>query len=243
MKNESGSRSSPGLPAVKLRLARMSFVVILAACSCDAPPVNSSTEETAVDPRIRLSDYLKHSEYPETSRPANSDSRDLAEMRPARGKSESARIENWGKPFLKDGSLQIPFTVDVKETGRYAFSTVVDRPGRGKFAVLSCDAELLPGRRTLFFVLFGKIIRDADYAAPLLIPGIAGERIATQADVDQALQNGKAPPEGRLVLFESKLEIAGYSVSDFSPAVWDSPEKRARIRELEEEISAMKGKK
>lgn len=227
------------MPAARKRPAGFvsAFVILFAALSCD-PPANSSADDTAVDPSIRLADYLKYSQFPESSRPAGMDSPDLEELRPARGKSEGAAVAGWGEPRIEKGSLVIPFVVEVRQAGRFAFSTVVERPGQGKFAVLTHDADLTAGRHTLSFLLFGKIIRDADYASPLLIRGIAGERTPTDAELDAASRAVTAPPEGRLPLFKENLKISGFAVSSFSRAEWDSPEKQRRISELRAEIEA-----
>jgi len=216
------------------------LAVTLSALFCQGPPANSSAEQTSVSPEVRLRDYLAYSQYPDFSRPADADSPEFHEMRPSRFSSDGARVTAWGIPVLRAGSLLIPFQVDVRSTGRYAFSTLVKQSNRGKFAVLTLDREMKVGTHTVEFVLFGKILRDGSPAFPLFAEGIAGERIPTEKQLEAAATTGTTL-EGRLPLFRQELRIDGFSASAFSAAEWNSAEKQKKIAELLAEVNADKG--
>lgn len=207
----------------------------LFALEC-SPQVNAPADLTAVSPEQRLKDYLEYSRFPDNSRPAGPSTPDFSELRPAKDRSKAAEAVSWGRAYVEGGSLSIPFQVRVTEGGRFAFSTLALKPDGSKFAVLTAEADLSPGRHTLKFTLFGKIITDSGYASPLQLPGIAGERIARDEDVSKALSSGTEPPGGRLPVFAEALVLEGFRPGSFSSTAWDSPLKRQKIRELEAEI-------
>lgn len=221
----------------RFRFRATAVFALLFAGFCQGPPANSSAEQTAVSAEIRLRDYLKYSQYPDFSRPADVDSPEIEEMRPSHRLASGAQVTGWGIPRQVGGSLVIPFQVDVRSAGRYAFSTLAKELNQRKFAVLTKDAEMKVGTHTLEFILFGKMFRDRGSVPVLILEGIAGERIPTEKELEAAASTGQTT-EGRLELFRRSLRIEALPADAFSAAEWNSPEKQNRIAELKAEVDA-----
>ncbi|MBL8018126.1 MAG: hypothetical protein JNM27_00555 [Leptospirales bacterium] len=234
-------------PASRLGLLFF-FAVVLQPAYCQRPPVNSSTEDTAVDPITRLEHYRKESRYPPDSRPAQNLSFDLGQIPLVDGDAtRDASIARFVSDALEDGSLSVRFQVQVKTAGRYSFKTIVADEREKPLALCLLTQDLKSGTHTLTFRLYGLIVREAipsgNVKASFQFPGIVGERLPNDQELQQFAEGKLArPPQGALKTLHQKYVTQKYSPNGFSDREWDSAEKRNRIQELEAEVKQYKAR-
>lgn len=228
---------------------RNSFAVIalapaicLALVACDGPMgPQVDMGDVRVSAARRLKDYRELSRYPDQSRPANAETPELGDW-PGMNKQRvsSARIVGWDGDALRDGSLYVYAKVDVKEAGRYSFTTVLEEAAGGrKIAVSTPTLDLPAGPARVPLQFYGLILREAGTGGPFRLPGLLGERLLSDEDVRRLTAGElKSNPEGVLAPLETGYTTAAYANADFTDREWDSPEKRRRIKELEAEVRA-----
>ena len=211
----------------------------------EGPGIDGSNTE--VDAASRLRDYLADSRYPTDSRPARSDTQtDLSRWPglPA-AKSDGARIEGYAGETLEKGSLYIDVAVQVREAGRYSFFSILQQADR-PLVVATVTRDLPAGPARVRFEFYGLILREAaaadlQTARSYQLAGVGGERIPNDAELEQLMRGEREEsPAGRLELFRKAYETRKYRPAEFTDRVWDAPEKRARIAELEAEVRAEK---
>ncbi|MCE9596688.1 MAG: hypothetical protein K8S54_01845 [Spirochaetia bacterium] len=122
--------------------------------------MNSGTEDTSVDPIIRLEHYRQESRYPPDSRPARNMAYDLDQIPLIDGDASlGAEISDFTGDALENGSLAIKFNVKVREPGRYSFKTIVANSNKESVALCSITRDLSAGIHPLSFPLYGIIVR------------------------------------------------------------------------------------
>ena len=202
--------------------------------------------DTEVSAAQRLEDYLSDSRYPVNSRPAREDTPARLNAWPGlpAASSDGARILDYAGEELKDGSLYLDVEVEVIEAGRYSFFTILRNAGGGPPLVVSMLTRDLPaGASRVRFEFYGLILREAagESVAPLQyeVPGVGGERIPNDRELEELVAGQRSEsPGGRLALLEKKYTTSAYRPQGFTQKIWDAPEKRARIAELEAEVRA-----
>lgn len=211
----------------------------------DGPGIDG--ENTEVSAARRLEDYLADSRYPVNSRPAGEDTpTDLTKwpgLPPT--KSDSAQIRAYAGEQLRDGSLFVDIAVDVREAGRYSFFTVLRESTTGRaLAISTVTRDLVVGETRVSFEFYGLVLREtaaapADAAEKFVIPAVGGERIPNDFELEELMMGKReTSPAGRLAFLQEMHTTAAYKSGQFTNRVWDGPEKRARIAELEAEVLA-----
>lgn len=147
---------------------------------------------------------------------------------------------------LENGSLVIDTVVEVKRECKFIFqANLYDMKGNPTHWVTT-NTVLEPGFRTVSFVFFGKIFHDSGSEGRFTLRELRGtcenlpfpaSWIGNPAKVD-AIANA-APLEEPVMYYmpytsRSYTTQREYRLKDFSNAAWSSPEKEARIREMEE---------
>lgn len=147
---------------------------------------------------------------------------------------------------LENGSLVIDAVVDVKRECKFVFqANLYDYRGNPTHWV-TVNSVLEPGFRTVSFVFFGKIFHDGGYAGKFTMRELRGtcENLPFPArwvgDPSKVDAIANANPLDEPVLYympytmKSYTTTRDYTLKDFSNAEWSSPEKEARMREMEE---------
>lgn len=224
-------------------------LLFLIVAACDEPMgPDMDMSDVAVSAEQRLKDYRELSRYPDQSRPAGPETPELEDW-PGMDKTrkDSARFSGWDGEEFRDGSLIVFVKLDVKEAGRYSFTTVLEEASSSrKLAVSTVTRDLPAGKVRVALEFYGLILREAGSGGPFLLKGLLGERLLNDADVEK-LTTGRLGenPEGVLAPLASEYRTRAYPVDGFTAREYDSPEKRRRIEELEREVrdEARSGKK
>ncbi|MCX7633997.1 MAG: hypothetical protein N2Z22_11765 [Turneriella sp.] len=181
--------------------------------------------DTEVPATRRLADYLNASELPPDNRLLAPDDPPLENIpRIAGDASRAATILGFTKETVRNGSLEIYFTVAVRQAGSYSFRTHLLDANLQRGIEVMTNAQLQPGTHALRFRFFGRALHKIGHG-PYTLRGILGEKLP---------DDGGAP--GALEFYSKHYKTRAYSTAQFSNAVYDSPEKRARIRSLKQEI-------
>lgn len=199
---------------------------------------------TEVSAEQRLKDYLVDSRYPVNSRPARDDTPTDLRKWPGlpEAKSDGAAIESYAGEKLIGGSLYVDVRVTVSEAGRYSFFTVLRKQGETQPLVVSTvTRDLAAGPALVRFEFYGLILREAAGAGGVAqvyeIPAVGGERIPNDQELQELIEGRReASPAGRLEPLLKSHATAAYAPDQFTDRVWDAPEKRDRIAELEAEV-------
>lgn len=181
---------------------------------------------TEVSAERRLRDFLAASIYPPENRVLDAGEAPLAEVPTVPGDAQgSAVISGFRGEQLNNGSLSVFFSVKVAVPGTYSFRTyLIDAQGVPRLQSLITQS-LPAGERRLSFVFYGKAIRDKTSGGRFRLQGILGEKLP-----------GTDGQQGRLAYFSSPYETRSYALREFTDKAWDSPDKRARVKSLKEEI-------
>lgn len=226
----SASRSSGNLQK------QIRVVLVLILWNCQERPLQIQHEDTAVDPRTRLAHYLEYSEYPPHSQPATALTGDLADLLPSRHDARaSGQILGWDTEALRGGALFVGYRVAIAVAGRYTFETIVYVEEK-KWIHPSMTVDLALGEHRLEFELAGRLLKKSGSGGPFILPGIAGERVPNDRELERVASGKEPPAEGRLALFQSPYRTKSYPASAWSDAIYDSPEKKRKIEELRAEI-------
>jgi len=149
---------------------------------------------------------------------------------------------------LENGSLVIDTIVDVKRECKFIFqANLYDFRGNPTHWV-TANSVLGPGLHPVSFVFFGKIFHDNGYQGRFTMRDLRGtcenlpfpaRWIGDPGKID-AIANA-TPLEEPLLYYmpytsKSYTTQKEYSLKDFSNAEWTSPEKDARIKEMESQI-------
>lgn len=194
--------------------------------------VDGSSSEVSAERRLR--DYLAASVYPPDLRVLSPGDPVLDQVPAIPGNAEAcASILRFTSDEAKGGSLVVRFEVLIVVPGTYSFRTYLsESDGKPRLQVIT-TRELSAGRHHLSFIFYGKALRDTARSGRYSLPGILGEKIPDA--------QGR---QGRLAFFAKNYETRKYDMRVFTDRIWDAPEKKARIREIESEIrSERQGRK
>ena len=119
---------------------------------------------------------------------------------------------------IADGSLTISLDVDVLEAGTYTFqANLMAADGTTPLAWNDIGAQLASGRQRVRLVFFGKILRDQLQNGPYVMRDLRG--FLHKDDAEHNLWWS----------YPNSYRTAAYAAADFSPAEWDSAEKREKV--------------
>jgi hypothetical protein len=185
---------------------------------------------TEVSAAVLLRDYLIQSRYPEENRLLNAEDEALEKITLIPGDaSHSADILGFSGDKLSSGSLLVAFTVNVRQPGTFSFRTYLQSDKGNPLVHTIVTRVLQPGKHHLTFLFYGKAIRDTGHSSHFTFSGIAGEKVPDATS-----------GSGRLKMYQMPYQTQQYRLSDFTAKDWDSPQKRARIRELQQQIKSEK---
>ncbi|MGZ8259097.1 MAG: hypothetical protein ACXWUL_00935, partial [Caldimonas sp.] len=88
---------------------------------------------------------------------------------------------------LEDGSLHVYLKAEVKEAGRYVAKARVDDANGVPFALLTFNDELPQGTQEMRLTVFGKLVRDAQPAFPLVVRDVDAFLLRPDAFPDRSL--------------------------------------------------------
>ncbi len=220
-----------------MRVSRVLFAITLAAVLVPHTPAQVDGSGTEIPAAIRLKDYLKRSQYPETNRLLQSGEPSLFDIPLMPGDaSAAASITAFAGEKLSRGSLQIQFRVKVQQAGFYSFRTQLLAEDKKPLVEALLHQRLKAGEHTLHFLIYGKAIRDCGAAGPFLLPGIVGEKLPADGSVEAGQQGALSP-------LRFAYKIRKYRSQDFTDKEWTSPEKQATIKRLQREIRQEQGKR
>lgn len=134
-----------------------------------------------------------------------------------------ARWTGEARDAIVDGSLIVTVGVDVEQAGLYLIDANLYAPGGEPLAWTRLKEPLTEGRHDLPLRFFGKILADAGHDGPYTI----GELRGALAAPDRTPGQVSMPP------YPAEITTAPHRAADFSPAEWDDPKKRDRLRRLE----------
>lgn len=138
----------------------------------------------------------------------------------------------WAGPVreaVEDGSLNYYLKLDVREAGRYIVNGRVDDARGQPIALLTFNDVLGAGPNDVKLTVFGKLLRDAAPAQPLLLRDVDGWLLKDGADPDRALLPRRA---GQV------FTGAAHAIDDFSDAEWRSAERRRYLTEFARDVAA-----
>jgi hypothetical protein len=128
---------------------------------------------------------------------------------------------------LADGSLQFTWPVNVHEPGRYVVKARLDDANGVPLALLSFNDELAAGAQEIRMTLFGKLVRDAQPAFPLVVRDVDGFLLRPDAFPDRSLMPRLA---GNVHTTQE------YALAAFSEAEWDGEERQRYLAELGRDV-------
>jgi hypothetical protein len=182
----------------------------------------SNTEVSAAQ---RLKDYLQSAEFPPNLQVLRPGDAALAVVPTIPGDARhAAEIVRFLGEQVRAGSLEVTALVRVHVPGEYSFRTDL-RDTEGNALRVMVNARLKQGEQKIKFVFFGRAIRRHLRAGVFSLPGIVGEKLPDDGGI-----------AGRLAYFAQEFHTQPHHATQFSDKVWDAPEKRARMRELEREL-------
>ena len=131
---------------------------------------------------------------------------------------------------MADGSLAITLDVDAAEAGVYTFQANL-MSGDEQTPLAWCDigARLDAGRSKVRLTFFGKVLRDQLQNGPYVLRDLRG--FLHKDDAEHNIW-WSAPGSYR---------TAAYRATDFSPAEWDSVEKREKLQSMQDIIDKTAG--
>lgn len=193
--------------------------------------VDGSNTEVSAESRLR--DYLASSVYPPDLRVLQESDPDLEQVPTIPGNAEAcANILRFTGEEAKSGSLIVRFEVLVAVPGAYSFRTYLsENKGKPRLQVITTH-ELSAGRHQLLFNFYGKALRDFARSGLYRLAGILGEKLPDA--------QGR---QGRLRFFAANYQTRKYDIHTFTDRVWDAPEKRAKVKELENEARSERRRK
>jgi hypothetical protein len=123
----------------------------------------------------------------------------------------------------RDGSLVITVEVETFEPGLYTFEANLFGAADGHALAFTDHSVRLPaGRSQVELTFFGRIFHDLGVDGPFVVRDLRGQ----WRSVDETQDNVRwADPR--------EFRTRAYGRADFSPAEWDSPEKRLAIANFE----------
>ncbi len=147
---------------------------------------------------------------------------------------------------LVDGSLVVTVGLNVRRAGRYEIEANLFGTEGQPITYAREKVRLRAGPQSVKLLFFGKIFHDRNVSGPYLLRGLRGHQ-DTGLDPDilllppdevtrrLAARHGPAIPDRRIIPpFEKEHRTVAYPLAEFSNREYDSPEKRERLRRLQE---------
>ena len=128
---------------------------------------------------------------------------------------------------LEDGSLQFYLPSIVRDAGRYVAKARVDDANGTPLALLTFNDELPPGAQEMRLTLFGKLVRDARPAFPLVVRDVDAFLLRPDAFPDRSLMPRRAG-----TVHTSR----DYPLDGFSDAEWNGEERARYLDELGRDV-------
>ena len=128
---------------------------------------------------------------------------------------------------LEDGSLQFYLPAVVKEAGRFVVQARVDDANGAPVALLTFNDALPAGAQDVRLTLFGKLVRDARPAFPLVVRDVDGFLLRPDAFPDRSLM-----PRLAGTVHTSR----DYALEGFSDAEWSGEERERYLAELGRDV-------
>jgi hypothetical protein len=128
---------------------------------------------------------------------------------------------------VEEGSLQFYLPAIVKDAGRYVAKARVDDANGTPVALLTFNDELPAGAQELRLTLFGKLVRDAKPAFPLVVRDVDAFLLRPDAFPDRSLMPRRAG-----TVHTSR----DYPVDGFSDAEWNGEERARYLGELGRDV-------
>lgn len=130
---------------------------------------------------------------------------------------------------LLDGSLVVTLTFQVETAGLYTFeANLLSASTQQPLGWIHTSESLPQGRAEVQLPFFGKVLHDAAVDGPYLVTGLRA-----------FLRNAQGAPT-RFWVSASPLRTSYYAARGFSAAEWNSPEKEARLRVLQQVVDSAK---
>lgn len=146
---------------------------------------------------------------------------------------------------VDEGSLKVRAGLEVYKKGRYLLEANLKDKKNGEYIAYAVfDDTLNSGTHDVEFVFFGKILRDKGLDGPYIITDFRGHRVNLPVDPAWFTQGAEGlkkiqaakttEPDKEIVLpYKDEFETRFFDVTNFSKEAWASPEKEAKIRQLE----------
>ncbi len=215
---------------MKVLRSAMLGLILYALPANILPQVDGSNTE--VSAQVRLKDYLAASEFPPGIQVVRPGDAALADLPTIPGDArQAAQVVRFLGEQVRAGSLEVVALLRVELPGEYSFRTdLKDMDGNALRVMV--NTKLNKGEQKVKFVFFGRAIRRNLRAGIFTLPGIVGEKLPDDGGLS-----------GRLEYYPGEFRTQPHHIAQFSDKVWDSPQKRARIRALEREIAEERRKK
>jgi hypothetical protein len=137
-----------------------------------------------------------------------------------------ARFTQTARDALEGGSLAIYLGIQVFTAGHYDIrGRLYDASGR-PMAFLTFVDDLGTDTREVRLAAFGKVLRDQNAQPPFTLRDIEGWRYVL----------GSYPDREQMPMWPDGYTTGPYDLSQFSDSAWNSPEKQARLRALDDAI-------
>ena len=137
----------------------------------------------------------------------------------------------WAGPVrdvMQDGSLDFVLAVDVAQPGRYVVTGRVDDATGKPLALVTFNDELGTGAQQVSLQVYGRLVRDAKPAFPLVLHDVEGFLLKPDAYPDRALMPSRDGP----VASSRK-----YSLAQFTEAGWSSDETQRYLAEYGKDVA------
>lgn len=138
-----------------------------------------------------------------------------------------ARFTGRVRETVAGGSLHLALGIEVSQPGRYVVTGRLDDASGAPFALTSFNQELRAGSQEVDLLVFGKLLVDEAPRFPLSLRDVEGFLLLEDADPDRAL----LPTLTGVVHTTDR-----YATSSFSPAEWDSEERRRYVDRFTDDV-------
>ena len=132
------------------------------------------------------------------------------------------------RDVVQDGSLDFLVAVDVAQPGRYVVTGRVDDATGKPLALVTFNSELGAGAQQVPLQVYGRLVRDAKPAFPLVLHDVEGFLLKPDAYPDRALM----PAHDGLVATSRK-----YSLAQFTDASFSSDETQRYLGEFGKDVA------
>lgn len=132
------------------------------------------------------------------------------------------------REVMEAGSLKLYLGIQVRKAGRYVVAGRVDDESGAPFAHVSFNEELKEGPQEVKLTIAGNLVLDEVPTFPLKLRDVEGFLLKESGDPDRELMT---------TLRGYVHTTSDYPASSFSPAEWDSEERRRYVEELTNDVN------